>query len=572
MNKTILTLALVLFNLSLYGQIEKSSLNTTPIPLAKEKTVLLTNTDFLFTGESLFFNLYIFENNKASEISKIGYVELVGANNNVIISHKLKLKKGVAQGHFFIPSEVRTGNYKVVGYTNWTKNNNDNHSFAKDLYIVNPFSANNQELKDTSTIVDINKVANFNKGMVTHPGLSITTSKNSFKTREAIVISISGNDALQNGHYNLSVRKVDSIDIVNSNDVNHISSKPSEKFHIPELRGELISGKISNIKDSNAIKHKSIALSIPGKDYLFKMANTNDKGLFYFNLNENYTNEKAIFQVVDNNKEDFTITIDSNNYDNYDALVFKNIRISPDLKHNLEQRSIQNQIENAYYENKQDSIINLTNDKPFYSPLGIVYKLDDYTRFNTVRETFIEVIPEAGMRKNDDSYNFLVYDFEATEGNNTITNLKPLVLVDGVIIQNNDDLVFYNPRKIEKITVVKGQYLYSTKLFQGIIDVSTFLGDFKPSVKGDYVNQYNLKKPLDTKKYYQPDYSSSKNKRIPDYRRQLLWEPNIDFNENSSLKIKTYASDNLGTYEVLLQGYDSKGKLVKATSYFTIDN
>jgi len=541
------------------------------IPIAKEHVSVITNTNFLLAGESIYYSFYAFEEDSFSTISKIGYIELVGANKNKIVSHKLRLKQGVAQGDIFIPTKIKTGHYKLLGYTNWTKNNTTQHSFAKDIFIINPFTTSSI-IKVKNTTINISKKEKLIAQTIKNRNISLTTSKTNYKTREQIKINVlnDGNKIIQNGNYTLSIRKLDSINIDNTVSNHNITSKTNNNaIYIPELRGELISGKITNVKNVKAIKNVNISLSITGKDYIFKIAKTNSNGEFYFNLADDYLNEKGTFQVIDANKEDYIINLDTNEYNNYDALTFNTLRLNPTLKYNIEQRSIQNQIENAYYQNKQDSITTTKSSKPFYYPLGTEYILDDYTRFKTVRETFIEVVLDAAVRINNESSRFIIYDYQARDNNSVINSLKPLILVDGIFVENNDDLLYYNCDNIKKITIVRGQYLYGSKLFDGIIDVETFLKDFKSSVKGDFIKEVTIKKPIRVKAYHQPDYSNNKTNRIPDYRRQLLWNPNISLT-NKALSFSTYASDNTGTFEVLLQGYDANGKPITTNSYFTV--
>jgi hypothetical protein len=568
--KIIVLLILPVFSIA--QTVNKATIELNNITIAKEHVNIITNTEFVLAGESIYYSFFAFEGDKTSTISKIGYVELVGADKTIILSDKLRLNKGIAQGDFFIPTKIRTGHYKLLGYTNWSKNNTDKHSFAKDVFIVNPFSANSKQPDNNNAVVNITKKEIAEIAPIKNNAITITTSKTNFKTREAVQININSNNntTITNGNYSLSVRKLDSVHINTSNKDNYITAQlNTTSLHIPELRGELISGKITNIKNNETLEGKSISLSITGKNYIFKIAKTNVNGEFYFNITEDYLEEKAVFQIIDANKTDYKIALTTNTYNNYDALVFNPIKLNPNLKQSIEQRSIQNQIENAYYEKKQDSFASLKSTKPFYYPLGTEYILDDYTRFKTVRESFVEVVLDAAVRVNGDSSRFVVYDYQARESNNTISTLEPLVLVDGMIVENNDDLLYYNCDNIKKITIVKGQYLYGAKLFDGIIDIETFLQDFKSSVKGDFLKEVTLKKPVRIKKYYQPDYTNVKTNRTPDYRRQLLWLPNVTFNTNT-LNLTTYTSDNTGTYEVLLQGYDTNGKPIKATNYFTV--
>ena len=460
-----------------------------------------------------------------------------------------------------------------MGYTNWSKNNTTKHSYTKDIFIVNPFSANSKQPENSNTIVDITKKENLKTAPITNDAITITTTKTDLKTREKVQINISSNNdtAIVNGNYTLSIRKLDSVHINNPNQNHYIQRQANANtLYIPELRGELISGKIIAVKNNSTLTNKSISLSVTGKDYLFKITKTNNNGEFYFNINEDYAGEQGVFQIIDEDKAQYKINLNTNTYNNYEALVFNTVKLNPNLKQNIEQRSIQNQIDNAYYEKKQDSFASLKPIKKFYYPLGTKYILDDYTRFKTVKETFIEVVLDAAVRVSEDSTRFVVYDYEDKKSNNRISTLQPLVLVDGMIVENNDDLLYYNCDNIKAVTIVKGQYLYGAKLFNGIIDVETFLQDFKSSVKGDFLKEVTLKKPVRVKKYYQPDYATTRSNRTPDYRQQLLWLPNVTLGKDS-LELTTYTSDNTGTYKILLQGFNANGKSIKVASYFTVN-
>ena len=571
MKKTILIIAVFIFNFSLFGQIDKSELDRSTSFSSKEKTLLQTNTDVVIAGEYLYYKLFtIANNNTLSPISKVGYVELVNANKEVVLSHKLKLNNGVGYSDFFIPSKVLTGLYKLVGYTNFSKNNVNESYFAKDIFIVNPFTANAQITQDSLRITaSLNLKKELPTESIPHPLLSVSTSKKKYSQRELISVTIAINDKIKNGNYSVSIRKLDSIEVVRPNSKNYFSMSPSDTLYIPEMRGQLISGRLTNITNTLDISDKYVALSLPGEDYTFKIAKTNSNGAFFFNLNENSNSSGAIIQVIEKNKEDFKVETQPLGTNNYNALTFGNLIIDSKLKHTIEARNIQNQIENAYYEKKQDSIIPDTRSTLFYDGIGIKHKLDDYTRFKTLRETFIEIVNQAGLRQNSDgSYKFVVYD-NVINYDLISSKLEPLLLVDGIIIQNTNDIVFYDAKKIKSISVVKGQYIYGSKVFEGIIDIQTLSQDFKTSVKGSYLIEKELKKLEPKKNYFQPHYSNSdlKNNRIPDYRRQLLWVPETS---KSETLFKTYTSDVKGVFEVKLEGVNHLGTLISTSTFIEV--
>ena len=69
-----------------------------------------------------------------------------------------------------------------------------------------------------------------------------------------------------------------------------------------------------------------------------------------------------------------------------------------------------------------------------------------------------------------------------------------------------------------------------------------------------------LFRPELAKQYYQQDYRyPQRYKRIPDYRSQLVWEPQFQL-DGSSKDLSFYTSDVKGSFEVILEGFNEKGK------------
>ncbi|WP_299385861.1 hypothetical protein [uncultured Lacinutrix sp.] len=572
MKKQTLFIVTLLFTLVLQAQVGKSTFKT--LDLSKfpmEKTQLSTNTNLVLVGEHLYYKLFVLSNGKLSNISKIAYVELIDANNKSIHKHILNLKNGAASNRIFIPTQLKTGQYKLLAYTNWSKNNTDKSYFSKDIYVVNAFSNENQIVENSTTTVKLEKTETLQTNTTNNKNIIINTSKQSYNNREHVKIDIITNENYKDGNYSLSVNKVDSISMQNVLDDSFITNKTSNTLFIPEMRGQLITGKITNVVNALDLNEKNIALSIPGEQFIFKIAETNPSGYFFFNLDTKINSNIATFQVIGDTKENFKIDILNNFETNYKDLSFNNLELDNTLKYTLEQRNIKNQIENAYYQNKKDSILSLVNSKSFFKTKEKTYVLDEYTRFKTVRETFIEVLKEAGLRKEGDSYKIIVYDFYDKKKGQDNKNMDPLVIVDGMIVQNNNDLINYDPYKIESIDLVIGEYLYGSKLYQGIISVNTITKDFKTSLVGDFIIDTTLNLPEDEIVYFQPQYpNSTKNKHIPDYRRQLLWISETNLN-NDKNHFTTYTSDDKGTYKITIEGYSANGEFIKSTSYFTVN-
>jgi len=564
----VFVLTLFAFNNKVLGQIEDNKINSLLESIPKEKVFLHTNTNLVLAGEEIYYKLYsLYSNNKLSNISKIAYVELIGEENTFIFKHKLKLNYGVASGDFFIPSTTKTGNYKLIGYTK-LMNSELTPIYKKDIFIINPYISTEKKIfQEVKQIGNVNIEIKNNSDIITKENdFEFFLDSDLYKRRSKVSLELKNLLKESNfGNYSLSVRKLDAVGVSKKENNKNKYKDIVKKSYLPEIRGEVISGKVISLKDSSIQSNVIVSLSISGKNYIFKNVKTNEFGKFYFNIHENYEGNKIVLQVVDSEKEEYKIVLDKP-FDYYNFLTFNNLILNKNIKKWLLEKSIQNQVQSAYYYSKKDSLVALKPSNVFYDRPSVEYILDDYKRFPTVKETFIEVVEEAAMRKDKDSYRFMVYDYEERR-NNSFKNLDPLVLFDGIQIQNNNDIIDYETNGIDKVSVVRGIYFYGPSIFNGIIDFKTKKGDFKlPYSDKEYLKQITHSRPIEDKLYFEPNYnkeSSNKFKRIPDYRNQLLWVPNIYIN-SSSKKIEFYTSDIEGKFEILLEGFTINGKYIYA--------
>ena len=90
--------------------------------------------------------------------------------------------------------------------------------------------------------------------------------------------------------------------------------------------------------------------------------------------------------------------------------------------------------------------------------------------------------------------------------------------------------------------------------------MESYEGDFIESLQELKAKDTKLFRPELAKDYFQQDYRyPQRYKRIPDYRTQLVWEP--EFLLDQSTKTLTfYTSDIKGSYEVVLEGFNEQGK------------
>ncbi|QKX03660.1 hypothetical protein HN014_01595 [Aquimarina sp. TRL1] len=540
----------------------------------RESPKLITNDKVLLTGEKLLYKIFSMSNPvRKKVVSTIGYVSLRNESDSIVFQHRLKLKDGKSVGAYFIPGTLKTGKYHLIAYTNFSLNNTKAPYAKSPIYLINPF-------KKTPLIMDkeekgITEV----KTSIERDTISVKrkydevagleTDKKVYKPREKVKLIFKNMNKVNKSSV-LSVRKVAPINVYSEEEINEPFNNEQTNFFVPEIRGEIISGYIQTSRPDKSIKDKVISLTISGDNTIFKLAKTNSKGHFFFVVPEDYTKANSIFQVHEEDRDDYSLEVNT--------VVFRQkkedkktpVILDATIKNWLEKRSIQLQIENAYYDTKKTIAEKKKETTPFFELQGKNYVLSEYNHFPTMKEVFVEIIENVGIRKRKEGEKFVMITTGTDKDRSLFSKMDPLILIDGVLIQNAKELVDYDPKKVESIRIVNESYRYGPKIYSGIIAVSTKKGDFKPILNGEYIKEVELQGITPYKKIYTPDYTDKKLDRIPDYRVQLFWDPEFIL-DSESKTVNFYTSDVPGKYEIKLSGYTNDGVYINSTNYFIVE-
>lgn len=108
--------------------------NNNPI----EKVYLHIDKDILTSGEKVWYSAYVTlgAHHEYSLASKVLHVDLIGPQNNIVVSQTQKLVEGKSKGVLNLPKKLPSGNYQLRSYTNWMRNYDDAFFFTKKLKII----------------------------------------------------------------------------------------------------------------------------------------------------------------------------------------------------------------------------------------------------------------------------------------------------------------------------------------------------------------------------------------------------------------------------------------------------
>jgi hypothetical protein len=539
--------------------------------LPQEKVYLHHTGPVVFTGEYLYYAFYCFnaQNNRASDISFVGYVALVNQQGEYVLEQKVRLQKGMSHGDFFVNTEVPSGNYKLLGYTQWMKNNGMEQVFKDDLVIINPYQQDQSQLLSESLAEE--KIAFEATQPVDSSMIQIKLAAKRVGTRRKVALQLKNYKAkLGHGTYTLKVQRKGDIQTQPAENAisyarsyfdvkGELDRKVGDSLFLPEQRGELLFGKVTD-PQGNPLPDAKMVVSVPGEGFLLKFTTTDAQGNFYTYLRKDYKQDRAIIQPTDHT-QDVRVSLGTLPHLDASGLTFGDFRLSPTYTEAIRKRSIYNQLENQFFSVKPDSVLLGDPVDPFDGGMPNTIYLDDYTRFPTFQETLVEVFNYAGYRNNGKGSDYIriAQDFEKyTEEANSYA---AIVLFDGVYIPDHEIIKDFDARKIESISTVPDQFVMAGKDYQGIMSVKTIKGDYFESYSPAYGINVPIKKPIPQKSYFEQRYGAEEidQANIPDYRRILLWEPRVEISDED-LQFEFYTSDLTGEFEIVLDGFTSYGK------------
>ena len=513
--------------------------------LPQERVVLHTDKPFYVTGETIWFKADCLDPTQVGlrSLSKVLYVDIINKEGSSVKQVKLELKNGATNGQILITPDLISDKYQLRAYTSWMKNFGEENFSAQELSIINPSAPPIYELSEMASTTN-NKSHSPASNSSNTKVLSLTTKV--FGEKEKVTVSLNPSISAD---LSLSVYKYHEF-------LEEDSRSPKQQMSVanttnptiiyaPEIRAPLVSGKVS-FPDSLP---KNLYAVFTGSESDISFVSINDSGEFMFEVAPNLVNKQLLFWSNGRPIDPDGISIETP----FMTAGEKDLELKLDttIQSFLEASIFNIQASHAYdsISNIKGKVGSVKTKQFFYGAPDARYLLDDFTRFETIRETIVEYVREAFLKKNK-----LTMLYERANG---AFDGPALVLLDGVPVKEDSLIMNFNPKRVESIEIVTDYYVIGTEIFKGIINFITFERDY-----GNIPSGYLVEKPyqelLQTRTFFSPSYESEEPNRIPDFRNTLHWEPNIKLNQEKK-EVSFYTSMSTGTYKIELAGITKEG-------------
>lgn len=350
-------------------------------------------------------------------------------------------------------------------------------------------------------------------------------------------------------------------------DWKNIGSHSPAFSYVPENIGHIITGKITNEATGKPAENVLVYLSVPGRRVQLYGCVSDAHGFVHFDLKDFYGPSQVVLQTNTTKDSIYHLEISSPFSESFSNISFPSFAVSENDRNEMETSNLHMEIENGYNQNElQKFQVPDIDSLPFYYKPSKTYLLDDYTRFTTIEEVMREYVIEVNVIRRQKKYHFNTFNnpgflLQNLQPVEKVFEKDPLVLLDGVPVFDVDNIIAYDPLKVQKLEVVDERYVWGPIIANGIVSYTTYQGN----LPGFTLNPHDIVLDYDglqkQRVFYSPDYSTEKSQqsRLPDFRDVLYWSPNIKTDSSGNGNISFYTGDVPGKYLVVLQGISDNG-------------
>ena len=511
---------------------------------------IYTDKDCYLAGEELWVKVSVDDEAfPGNDVSRVAYVEICDTAQ-VRAQGKVALTEGKGWARIRLPQTMHSGMYQVTAYTRYMRNLKPDAFPRRYVAVLNTLGASTEDNLVANDTAAFPKEEASPAGQ-THP---MKSDKSVYGLREKVTLSWTSQLA-EARELTLSVVRQDCG--VKMSQPAVASPEPAEGGRwIAECEGHIVSARIEGAAPSEAILTQ---LSCVGKEMNVFEGKKQGEGLYRFYTYGVNDQQDIVLSALSNEGKPYRMQVVSPFAELLPAHV-------PDLYCHYEDsaliaRSVALQLENAM----PRSVMPKELEKVIYGQLpSKTYNLDEYVRFNTVKECIIEFVMGAAMDKDGDRTVIKMLQEDSRD-----YNMFPvLVLIDGVAFYNHAEALAYNAHNVQYIHQYRGIYALGETLYGGILSLVTHRGTMPDMIINDDMQMLAYEFPQSRPMFEMPKYDEAEVKasRRPDFRHTMYWNPSVEGKKS----IDFYTSDLEGTYTARLQGILADGQKVDVAWTFEV--
>ncbi|MBO4535855.1 MAG: hypothetical protein J5702_01470 [Bacteroidales bacterium] len=560
-----------------------------------ERTWLSTDKDVYVAGESVWYSAFCLDASQRtfSPVSSVAYVELHSVDALAATS-KVALVDGRGGGRLQLPQSLPTGNYRLIVYTSQNKDEVDydyEGLASKTISVFNVFTS--ERVKEGIEVVDAEEYARLrSERSPVRPGM---TGNNVMPGSDRIVMPGSDRASLslqwdgsvltlsnptdESVSLSLSVWHDDGF-LANDNpgidrfltDCRAVGPRTFRGEIVPDYEGEIIRGRITGFNQAmipELIGRHAFIASPSDKSDIYAAPIGDDGSLTFYTANI-YGNKECVCEIEGLSPESNCHVELLSPFVNALLRPAAPLVLSDVLADALKTRRVHMQIERQFDADTLYEFLPVRGDGLFDEESCVRYVLDDYTRFHTLEEDFIEFIPELRARKGPDGKTRIQVRLNEDAAGYGFTEEPALVLLDGVPIFDHTKMMAYDPLLVESITVYPQTCQIGSRIFRGIVHFVTYKRNL-PGFTFDGSTRVVDWQGVSWPQAYTGS-SLGAGDLYPDYRQTIYWHPLLTLAPGQTLTIPLQIPDYKGSFVVKAEGLTPSATPVSGSLRFNVND
>ena len=525
-----------------------------------ERTYISTDRPYYAAGDRVYVSAFCLTPEKEfSSFSAITYLELYSSDGHSV-NGKVALQQGRGAGYLDLPSDLPTGNYRLIAYTA-VNHNESGYDYSAHSKIISIYNTSSSSRVGGGVTVSSGKpesnVSSPESGL-----LSVSMGEN--EEGSLMIFLESGTNA----SVSVSVFHDEDLPEYDKSSIGTMTGSYTlptgfSDNAVPEYDGEIIKVKIEPSGPISELIGKDIFIATPGSTSDIYAAQCDEDGTASFFTTDIFGKKDMAIEIKEYDKP-FSFSIESPFKGKGSKEGIPSLEISAENEKGISRLGEAMQVASMF---DADTLYEYlpTRALPFTGKDNISYILDDYTRFETLREVFIEYLFDINAKRDRSKGVTLSVSCNDSYGRNSyFPDGESLILLDGVPVFDHNLVYGYDPALLRRIDVYPYVYFLGGKVYEGMANFVTFEGnmpsfDFGPEVR--IADFQGAGYPIRITGENFPEDS-------PNLRETIYWNPLMELDKDNSTGIKVNLPAYTGKFRIVVEGIDSEGNPIRKTGTF----
>lgn len=533
---------------------------------ACEETVFVHfDKEVYTTGSVVRFKAYLLTRPGERQNSII-YFSIHGRDGREVFHGRIPVVNNMATGLFQLPGQLPEGIYEIRAYTNVMRCTHAEAVFKKSILVL-AFAATSGDTLFMPAVVHREVPAPVQK----NPGIELKVSGQRMAPGQNMQLGISSNIE-DSAFLSLSVcLETPFADVMNNAEIafSGIACPDSvveeNNSCLQESKGYILAGTLLKRSSRMPLTGADLLLAVTDSTWpALLYAKTDEQGDFYFYLNNHYDNRDLVIQPADSGyRGDLLWMIEDKSL--YEVSEMMDIQPNETqqkfLQHIRELRMIEAVFGNGY-DTTMGRVLTPGYDAFFMHP-DKVTRPAEYVNLHNFNEMDDNILPLIRFFRRDNRYCLSVYN----AGQNSWYE-DVLLLLNGVPFYDQEYISMLSTKQVKRVDTYTSGLIVGGVSYDGVVSVYTYDNTLPEAyLQSDACVWHNQ---VLYNGYITVPETVDAGDRIPDFRDNLCFMPDITIGPGETIDIAFKGSLLEGPYRIRINGITASGEPVSLSSCFII--